>query len=492
MCPAQPCAGLTEVRSNTAPFAYASYSVDQLLDILRSTVLAAEVAWNQVANIARAGAPDRLVLGYTSGPSVQAAAYGWRNTWSGVYGIYGCQSCLWGQMGVKFGATGLLQRIGPDGWVQQESWSCLPAAASVAAPNRTRGVPGQYLSAAAPDECKRACSAVPQCAGFNYDEAGRVCTFVAVVALGSATATSLPTGSANFAALGTGSIPASCYSRAMPAPTVVPAAAWTVCSGRCSVPPFYAVPAPTTADLDLLASLAANMTLGARLEQELEDKLLAANGHPRMQGIMMDSLERWRRVAGPNGTVCLPPLYYRPGTWTFAGGYTKAADMADFGLRRTPTQQAAPKLLALQSWAAGEPQILPFTAEAAPAAGDAACAAAACVWGTCLDGACVCFAGYEGADCAAASAARPANECLDPGVPVGMNLAGLSYWSTEATYVDVFKTSGLGDTSGNQGWVAQVPHPHKACPSGFRQGRIPSSAHAAQASLPLDPRLTGD
>jgi hypothetical protein len=457
VCPAQPCKGLTELGSLEAPFVYAAHSVDALLDVLRSAALAAEVAWNEVANIARAGAPERQVLGYTSGPHVQAAAYGWRSTWFAAYGANGCQSCLWSQMGVKFGSAGLLQRIGPDGWVQQESWSCLPlGAAPVAAGNRTLGVPGQFLAAAAPDECKRACAAVTQCAGFHYDEAARSCAFVAGVTLGSSSwVRSLPAGSANLAVLGTGTILASCYSRTMPAPAVDPAAAWAMCGGRCWA--FYAVPAPTSPDLDLLAALAENVTLGARLEQQLEDGLAAAMAHPRMEGIMMDSLERWRRVAGPNGNVCLPPLYYSPSTWSFAGGFTKGATTADFGLRRTPTQDPAPKLRALRAWAAGAPQILPFTAEAPPPdAGDAACAAAGCVWGTCVDGACMCFTGYEGADCSAASAARPANECLDPAVPVGMNLGGLSYWSTEWNYVDVFKKSGLGDSSGNHGWIPQV------------------------------------
>jgi hypothetical protein len=483
MCPLQPCAGLTELGSLDAPFVYAGRSVDGLLDVLRSTVLAAEFAWNQVTQIARAAAPERQVLGYTSGPNVQAAAYGWRNTWSGAYGALGCQCCLWGMMGVKFGSVGLLQRIGPDGWVQQESWSCLPPnAAPVSAPNRTHGFPGQFLAAAMPDECKRMCAAVPQCAGFNYDEAARVCTFVASVTLESSVF--LPPGSANLAALGTGTIPASCYSRAMPAPAVTPATAWAVCGGRCYF--FYAVPPLTAADLDLLASMAGNVTLGARLEQELEDGLAAANAHPRMEGIMMDALERFSRVAGPNGNVCLPPLYYRPGTWSFAEGFTKGAGMADFALRRTPTDTSAPKLQALRAWAAGAPQLLPFTAEAPPPdAGDAACVATGCVWGTCVDAVCACFAGYEGPDCGAVSAVRPANECLDPLVPVGMNLAGLCYWSTEWDYVDVFKKSGFSDYSGNHGWISQVS------PRATRQAIAYCSSGCSTTAPPSNPPLPG-
>jgi hypothetical protein len=210
MCPGQVCAGVEEFNSIKAPFSYAGISVDGVLDLLRSSVLAAEYGWNQVANIARAGAPSRMVLGYTAGPSVQAAGYGWRTTYNGV-----CQSCLWAQMGVKFGATGLLERIRADGWVKQESWSCITVGtAYTLEPNRTRGNPGQYW-VGTPDEGKAACTTTAQCAGFTYNESSRTCFFVAAAAVGVVRATSLPSGPANLATLGTGMIPLSCYSRAI-------------------------------------------------------------------------------------------------------------------------------------------------------------------------------------------------------------------------------------------------------------------------------------
>ena len=36
----------------------------------------------------------------------------------------------------------------------------------------------------------------------------------------------------------------------------------------------------------------------ADLEQQLEDAIVAAMSSPRMRGVMMDLLERWRRVGG--------------------------------------------------------------------------------------------------------------------------------------------------------------------------------------------------
>ncbi len=41
-----------------------------------------------------------------------------------------------------------------------------------------------------------------------------------------------------------------------------------------------------------------NMQLYADLEQRVDDVLVAANRHPQMTGLMMDWMERWRRLGG--------------------------------------------------------------------------------------------------------------------------------------------------------------------------------------------------
>jgi hypothetical protein len=118
------------------------------------------------------------VLASTAGPAVRAAGYGWRATWTGAFGPGGCQSCLWAQLRTKFGAAGLLQRTGPDGWVRQEGWSCAEwGVAYRPATNASNVTAGQYLAPAAPESCKRACEAAAvergpaACAGFSYDSA---------------------------------------------------------------------------------------------------------------------------------------------------------------------------------------------------------------------------------------------------------------------------------------------------------------------------------
>eukprot|EP00899_Mesostigma_viride_P001814 jgi/Mesvir1/11633/Mv00035-RA.3 len=77
----------------------------------------------------------------------------------------------------------------------------------------------------------------------------------------------------------------------------------------------------------------------------------------------------------------------------------------------------------------------------------------ACVWGTCVPGqggagTCRCFAGYSGASCSVGGGVRP-NSCSGG---VGMNIGGLSDWSTQWTFVDIFRTS--------REWIAQEVRPY--------------------------------
>ena len=59
-----------------------------------------------------------------------------------------------------------------------------------------------------------------------------------------------------------------------------------------------------------------------------------------------------------------------------------------------------------------------------------------CKSGTCYNGWCECWAGYTGAACDVLSQ-RAANR----GSPVGMNVAGPTYWMTQWIWVDVMKSS---------------------------------------------------
>lgn len=56
----------------------------------------------------------------------------------------------------------------------------------------------------------------------------------------------------------------------------------------------------------------------------------------------------------------------------------------------------------------------------------------ACVWGDCVRNVCACYAGYSGADCSVYTAPNSQNK-------VGMNLQGLSYWTTQAPFIDLHR-----------------------------------------------------
>jgi hypothetical protein len=55
-----------------------------------------------------------------------------------------------------------------------------------------------------------------------------------------------------------------------------------------------------------------------------------------------------------------------------------------------------------------------------------------CVWGDCILNACACFAGYSGEDCSIYTAPAQQNK-------IGVNLQGLSYWTTQTPFVDLHR-----------------------------------------------------
>jgi hypothetical protein len=99
---------------------------------------------------------------------------------------------------------------------------------------------------------------------------------------------------------------------------------------------------------------------------------------------------------------------------------------------------------------------LPFTAADDPArrAVRACTGAAACAHGACVDGACVCWRGWSGATCATAisgAGEKTPFSCLaaNPASTVfGVGLSGLSYWSRQAVFTDVMKSS-------SSTWISQ-------------------------------------
>lgn len=55
-----------------------------------------------------------------------------------------------------------------------------------------------------------------------------------------------------------------------------------------------------------------------------------------------------------------------------------------------------------------------------------------CQWGDCVNNVCVCYVGYSGSDCTAYTSPNVQNK-------IGMNLQGLSYWTTQNPFIDMHK-----------------------------------------------------
>ncbi len=126
-------------------------------------------------------------------------------------------------------------------------------------------------------------------------------------------------------------------------------------------------------------------------EQALEDKLVATLGSPRMRGIVMDVMERWRRLGGSHYVA--GPLWYTP------VGCTLPNNCGSFGLMRGPSDTASPRLAAFRDFVAGAAGPLPFTSAEVAQVPRTTCSPA-CVWGACIAGVCRCFAGASGPACA--------------------------------------------------------------------------------------------
>lgn len=216
----------------------------------------------------------------------------------------------------------------------------------------------------------------------------------------------------------------------------------------------------------------------AALEQELNDVLIEAMSDSRLHAVLIDAIERFRRVGGRafvapdlfahprRCSVDDVPNYALPPTaqWTHkavesCGSYGLAtsvdAVVASAGPGAPPgsgVSASAPMLSAVRDYAAGLDGAFPLTRAGLPAPAAPTPCDPSCQWGVCMEGACVCYPGYGGDACGTAAAPPAASgpygdygdavACMheDPH-PLGLNVRGVVDWATQLVFIDMFKTA---------------------------------------------------
>jgi hypothetical protein len=93
---------------------------------------------------------------------------------------------------------------------------------------------------------------------------------------------------------------------------------------------------------------------------------------------------------------------------------------------------------------------------------------AGCVWGDCILNTCACYAGYSGADCSIYTPISQQNK-------IGVNLQGISYWSTQNPFIDLHRQgSEWVYFITNQGWSSGIAF----------KNQVPLDADGYPTSLP--------
>ena len=420
------------------------------------------------------------------GPDLGAADYGARATLSGSLR---CSQCLWFAMGNKYGPVEFAELSASstlgNGYVKAEQWRQLQAYEGLDSSRRARvalsetGSP-TYWKHVGPNvaSCATICDASVECGGFAHQLSHEWSCGVSDHSDCPGALAGPNGGGRCFSRLGRCAVPGTCYfwnasagarDQYNTAPVIVDtegvlqrrdfywkgvgnpgsrphltndALAGAQCAGSCQY--FYRGPAkivaersPASFTLDVLSRNRSKFEGDAALEQALERKLLEANAHPRMREILLDFLDRWRRIGG---TIFVAQPLYRPPVLCELGG----KQCGHGALMLGPDDLNSSKLQAILGYNAGLRSSLPSTAAEALARGvvvhPPACVPG-CVWGSCVRGACMCFLGVSGPACETITRVGQPNACTDSEAAIGANVAGIHDWSRSWAYVDVFKSA---------------------------------------------------
>ena len=463
---------------------YAEWSVEELLDKVQEAALHAEAELNaQVQLLHQRGL--RLVSD-VGGPHIFAADYGARAT---LHGTHLCEQCLRTRLGNKYGSqefAALSASSESGGYVKASQWHQLLGYQGIAVAARAlvttdESGAASYWRHVGADvaSCVTICDSSALCAGFAHQRTREWSCGVTYHNDCPGATEGFNGGNQCYERYGGCAVPGTCYffnnrtysqhgTRGIQpdewdgtygvqlrdvywkgtgtpgsAPHLIDETeAGAQCQSSCQS--MYRGDAKAQAEsdaagwtLDVLSANRSQYEAAAALEQRLEDKLLEVNAHPRMADIFLDFLDRWRRIGG--SLFVAQPLY-RPPVRCETGGKACGHEALMLG----PADFNSSKLRAVTGYNLGLRSALPSTAAEARDQGletfPPPCAPP-CQWGTCVRGACSCYLGVEGIACDRISGAAQPNTCTNDDAPLGINLAGISDYSRQWAYVDVFKSA---------------------------------------------------
>jgi len=443
----------TDFNSMEASSAYGALSPAELIDaVIRPAMLKEEAEINR--RVQQALHYGFEIIAFNALPLISARGYGHRGN---LNWALRCESCLMKTLGRRYG-RGEQAQLADGGWVFEADFVAYKGYQGLLEEDRAQDSNGAYWLHGSPEQAKTHCLNMSNsgiCDGFIYVRSGEwSCGVGNDYRYGDC---STP-GTAYFFRrnrLGEGSRmpPTECsaftahddpYDRCgtpsridsyfkvdaqIPGGFADAAAADLGARDECQTSCDHAYesehwdPPAAGLTLDELRALLPGIIAAAAAEQSLENNMIAAFREPAMEDLMLEYLERLRQMGF---SMVVGGQMVREARSCWSGG--KACGQASVMLH---WDDDSPIRRALSGYMQGRRAALPIPADAPTPCPQK------CIHGICEQGSCKCWKGASGADC---SRLAPL-EC-HRGRKLGLSLSGVSYWTREWQFVDVFKNVG--------------------------------------------------
>ncbi|CAK9041028.1 unnamed protein product [Durusdinium trenchii] len=445
-----PCVDFNSLEANGT---YGGLTPLELIDaVIRPAMLKQEVEIN--ARVQQALYYGFEIIAFNAMPLISARSYGHRGN---LNWALGCESCLMSALGRRYGARERSQ-LAVDGWVHEVDFEAYKAYQGLQEEDRALDDQGSYWLVGSPSEAKAHCQAMSECDGFSYYKSGEWSCGVGndfrygdCVTPGAAyffKRTRIQSGErkppTHCSAF---TVPGDPYNQCVTgrmdsyfkADAEIPGfataaeadlAARASCVHKCQIA-YTPAPWDPPAEgftLDDLREILPAVIAAAEGEQKLENMMIEAFRDPVMEDLMLEYLERLRLIGF---STVVGGQMVRQARLCRTGG--KACGQASVMLH---WDDDSPIRRAMTGYVQGRRATPEKPSPPAPSCPQR------CIYGICELGSCKCWKGASGADC---SILAPV-EC-HRGRRLGLSLSGVSYWTREWIFVDVFKHVGE--------WIAQ-------------------------------------